>query len=181
MLSGKKGSPTRDEKAENLVLNYSMILMSAFEDAFVKLASTMSEALVKRSEAMAEATGASLGGTPGGTARGKTKTEGLAGQARAKTSKSVKEAFAEMKAKARSEIPLDDGSLKEFMKAPAFDEGIKIVERYEFGLPKLTERLSDEEFVAYPALFNQSDPEFVKMSKELSEWQKSVPAPKRRR
>ncbi len=176
-MSTNTSGPTRDEKATNLVMNYSMVLMFAFEDAFASIASTMSEALVKGSTVMAEAIGEGLGGTPHED-ESEAHAEELAKQAKAQTSKKVKETFAEMRKKARSEIRLDDESLKELIRTPAFDEGIAIVERHEFGLPRLTERLSDEDFASYIALMKRSDPGFVKMSEELSEWRKSVPDPK---
>ncbi len=158
-------------------MNYSMILVAVFEDVFANLASSMSEALVRGSAAMAGAMEEGLGGTPHGKESDKTATESLSKQVKAQTSTEVKKAFAEMREKARSEIRLDDKSLKELIRAPAFDKGIEIVERYEFGLPKLTERLSDEDFVAYLAFFKKSDPKLVKMSEELAEWRKSVPNP----
>ncbi len=166
---------TRDEKAANLVLNYSMILVAMFEDAFASLASSMSEALVKGTAAMAEAMEEGMGGTPRESDRAKAEKTGK--QAKVRTSAEVKKAFAEMREKARNEIRLDDKSLKELIRDPAFDKGIEIVGKYDFGLPKLTERLSDEDFIAYVALFKKSGPDVVRMSEELGEWRKTVPDP----
>jgi hypothetical protein len=180
-LPGEGNGLTRDEKATNLVMNYSTILVFAFEDAFANLASAMSEALVKGTAAMSEALGEGLGGTKDGPKPGKKATEGLAGRVKTGTSKQVREAFSEMREKARGEIRLDDESLKELIRAPAFDRGIEIVRRYEFGLPKLTERLGDADFAAYVALYKKSDPQFTKMSAELSEWRESLPNPKKTR
>jgi hypothetical protein len=47
-VSDNKRVMTRDEKVENLLFNYSMILMATFEAAFANLASTMTDALAKR-------------------------------------------------------------------------------------------------------------------------------------
>ncbi|MDA4125456.1 MAG: hypothetical protein OK438_08460 [Thaumarchaeota archaeon] len=176
-MSEKKGALTRDEKAANLVLNYSMILVAVFEHMFANIASSMSEALVKGSAAMAEAMEEGLGGPPHGK-EDRAAAESLSEQAKTRTSAEVKKAFAEMREKARSEIRLDDKSLKKLIRDLAFDKGIEIVERYELGLPKLTERLSDEDFVAYLGLFKNSDPRLVKISEELTEWRKSVPDPR---
>lgn len=42
-------SLTRDQKVENLILNYSMIVMSTFEDMFADLAAKLAEGLAQDS------------------------------------------------------------------------------------------------------------------------------------
>jgi hypothetical protein len=56
-----------------------------------------------------------------------------------------------------------------------FDEGITIVERYEFGLPRLTTDLDERSLLAYIALLQENNEQFTKMFQELLEWMKNLP------
>ena len=48
---------TRDEKVENLVTNFSMIMMGMFEGAFAAMASGLASALTRTAEALTESFG----------------------------------------------------------------------------------------------------------------------------
>jgi hypothetical protein len=59
----------------------------------------------------------------------------------------------------------------------AFDKGIQIVEKYDFGRPKLTEKLTDEVLASYVFLLQSGDKALGKMFEELADWQSGLPKP----
>jgi len=158
---------TRDEKAENLVLNYSMIMMALFEGTFETLASKMSEAVVAgataMSEALADGTGPEKGAVKPPPNVGPEVTEG------------VEQMFSKMRSEVRDRMSAGDETFEKFLKDPRFAKGIKIAEGYEFGLPKLTEPLSDGDIAAYLTLVGKQDRKLGKMLHELGEWQSTMP------
>ena len=60
---------------------------------------------------------------------------------------------------------------------PVFDIGPKIIEKYDFKLPKLSQKLNDNELAQYSKLLVNEDLRFVKMFKELTQWINSLPKP----
>lgn len=60
---------------------------------------------------------------------------------------------------------------------PAFDVGPRIIEKYDFKLPKLTEEIDDNALSQYSQLLLSEDVGFAKMFKELAEWIGSLPKP----
>lgn len=174
-MGGGKGSSgtTRDEKAGNLALNYPMIMMAAVGDVFADLASGMAEAVVAGTEAVAQGLADTLSDAPEAK-REKIKVA-PAGDAGAQASKKARQAFDEIRTEMREEFGKNKRSFKQFIKNPAFDEGIKIVEGYDFGIPRLTENLSDGDLESYVVLLKKGDPQFGEMLQKLSQWQETVP------
>jgi hypothetical protein len=60
---------------------------------------------------------------------------------------------------------------------PAFEVGPKIIEKYDFNLPLLTQELDDNTLSQYSQLLASEDPYFVEMFKELTEWINALPKP----
>ena len=58
-----------------------------------------------------------------------------------------------------------------------FDEGIAIVERYTFALPKLSGDLNEHALFGYIALLKENNKQFTTMFQELVEWMKHLPQP----
>jgi succinate dehydrogenase flavin-adding protein (antitoxin of CptAB toxin-antitoxin module) len=54
---------------------------------------------------------------------------------------------------------------------------VKIVESFDFKLPRLTEQLSDDDLSKYMALLSNKDAKFAKMLQKLAVWQEKVPRP----
>jgi hypothetical protein len=94
-----------------------------------------------------------------------------------KVSAEVKNAFAQLRTEAKSQLKMNEGAFKQFVRNPAMEGGVRIVEKYDFGLRKITEQLSDADFASYMVLIQKEDPNLVKMLRELGEWQKGVPKP----
>jgi hypothetical protein len=160
----------REQWAENLLFNYSMILMASFEEAFAGLASSMTETLARSGLAMADAMAAGFGAE--GEAEGsKVDVEDLGNR----TSEKVKDAFAGLRDQARAEFSTRDPSIRKMLSDPAMDEGLGIVQGFDFGLPRLTERLDDDDLSSYLALLKEKDAKLMKMLRELAVWQEKLP------
>ena len=166
---------TRDQKVENLLFNYSMILMATFEEAFASLASTMTEALAKTGAVMTEALTSSFGGSGEGEMDNgpSMKLDDLGPRA----SEKVKDAFADIRSQASADFSSKDESIKKIMRDPAADEAVTIVESFDFKLPRLTERLSDDDMTKYMALLKNEDRQLMKMLQQLAVWQQKLPRP----
>jgi len=166
----KKGpGPTRDDKLENLILNHSMIFMGMFEEAFSTLAEKMTEAMSTGAAAIADA----LAGGTGASGAGKNVQKEVAPEVRDQ----IGHLFSGIREEMAEQWPKNASVFKQYISSPAFDKGIRIVERYDFGRPRITEKLSDEVLASYVFLVQSGNAEVAKMFKELSEWQSTLPKP----
>ncbi len=157
---------TRDEKAENLVVNFSMIMMGMFEGVFTALAAGMATALSKTADALTEA-------LDSGEPRPKQKKNDV--NVEAEVNSKVRDVFSGLRKEVAQGFSNKDASFKAFLKDPSFDAGIRIVEGHPLKLPSLTQALSDEDLAGYVDLLQKEDPEMVKLMQELGEWQKTTP------
>ena len=157
---------SRDEKVENLVVNFSMIMMGMFEGVFAALAAGMADALTKTAEALTEAMDSGSG--PRKKLHAKVDME-------SEVDSKVKEVFSGLRKEVASGFSGRGKAFRDFVKDPAFDEGLRIIERHPLKLPKLTEPLSDSDLAGYVKLIQDGDPETAKMLQELGEWQKKTP------
>jgi hypothetical protein len=174
MTSGER-LLTRDEKVKNLIVNYSMIMMGIFGGVFETLATKMSEAMVAGTTAMAQALAGTTGAPTAEESENKISEEELRKKVGSQVSEGVKQMFSKMRSEVADKLSANEDSLNESIADPSFDEGIRIVEGYDFELPKLTEALSDNDLASYLTLLSKEDPELGKMFRELSEWQKTTP------
>jgi hypothetical protein len=168
-MAKRQPGPTRDEKLENLIMNHSMIFMGMFEEAFSTIAEKMTEAMAMGAGAIADA----LAGSPGSSEVQKKAQEEIAPEVRTQ----IGRAFSGVREEIADQWPKNASVFKRYISSPAFDKGIEIVERYDFGRPKLTEKLSDEVLASYVFLVQSGNPEIGKMFKELAEWQAALPTP----
>lgn len=157
---------SRDQKVENLVFNFSMIMLGMFEGAFAAMAEGMATVLSKTADALTGALDASV------EPSSKRKTDSdMAAEMNAR----VKGAFAGLRKEVADGFSGGEKPFKEFIKDPVFDEGIRIVESHSLELPPLTASLTDSELAGYVAKIQSGDPEMAKMMSELAEWQKRTP------
>ena len=147
----------RDEKVENLVTNFSMIMMGIFEGAFSALAERLAEAMTSAAEA--------ISGVPSGGRK----------ERKAQMDAKLREVFAELRKEVSEGFANKDERFRAFIKDPSFDGGVRIVESHEVGLPRLTEHLTDDDLAGYVFLIQKEDPRIAKMITELGEWQKTTP------
>jgi len=175
-MADKGGSETRDEKLENLIMNHSMVFMGMFEETFSTLAEKMTEAMAIGTGAIADA----LAGASSSRSEG-SGTSGVGKKVQKEIAPEVRTQIGHVLSGIREEMaeqwPKNASAFKQYISSPAFDKGIEIVEKYDFGRPKLTEKLSDEVLASYVFLVQSGNPEIGNMFKELSEWQSSLPKP----
>jgi hypothetical protein len=170
-MAKSRAATTRDKKLENLMMNHSLIFMGMFEEGFStiaeKMTETLSEGIGMMEDALAEGT------SPAGVSVGKKLKDEITPAARAE----IGNLFSGIREEMSSQWPKNAGLFRAYVSNPAFDRGIEIVERYDFGRPKLTEKLSDEILASYVFLLQSGDKELERMFKELGEWQAGLPKP----
>lgn len=164
-MPAENESSSRDKKVENLLFNFSMIMLGMFEGAFAAMAEGMATALSKTAEALTGALDAP--GKPSSQPRGETDLT--------EVNAKVREAFSGLRKEVAEGFSEGAKPFKEFIKDPAFDEGVRIVEGHRLKLPPLTASLTDSELAGYVELIQGGDPEMAKMMSELAEWQKKTP------
>jgi hypothetical protein len=174
-VTKREALPTRDDKLENLMMNHSMIFMGIFEEAFSTIAEKMTEFMAVGGAAMPEALGGTSSSSEGaGTAESvREAKDELAPEVRAQ----IGDVFSGIREEIASQWPKNANVFKQYVAGPAFDEGIEIVERHDFGRPRLTEKLTDEVLASYVFLVQGGDPEMGGMLRELAEWQSALPKP----
>ena len=151
--------PPREGRLQNLLLNHSMIYMGMFEEALTTLAERMVEA-------------------PSGSRRPPTPASKEAkGEVPPEVRAMLSEAFSGIREEASSGLRPDARAFKRYVSGPAFDKGLEIVEKYDFGRPKLTESLTDEVLASYVFLLLSGDKELGRMFKEIAEWKAGLPDP----
>ena len=126
-----------DKKIMNLMLNSSVIMMSA-------MTSGLTKAMIIVSSAMASGMAGALGGKEAGDKAGKKTMEEMP-----KADEKVRTAVSGMRKSLAAQLESKSKQIKPILSNPAFDAGPKIVERYDFELPKLTEELDDETLAKY--------------------------------
>jgi hypothetical protein len=166
---------SRDEKLENLIVNHAMIFMGMFEEGFSIIVEEITDMLAKGGATMAEEPAGNSSRSEGSPAMGVSKKvqEELPPEVRTH----IGYVFSGIREEIAAQWQNDAGVFKRYVASPSFDKGIEIVEKYDFGRPKLTAQLTDEMLASYIFLLQSGDKEIGKMFKELSEWQGSLPMP----
>ncbi len=153
----------RGDKIMNAVVNTSVILMSTMMGAFTQV-------MVNATSAMASGMAAAMGGEEAEKKvdeEFKQKLPEVDEKMKAMISDIRKDIYAQMEQKRKEIEPL--------LSDTVFEVGPKIIEKYDFKLPKLTQQLDDNTLAQYSQLFTSEDPRFAKMFKELTQWLNSLP------
>ena len=156
-----------DDKIINAMANTSVILMSTMMGAFTQV-------IVNATGAMGSEMAEIIGGKKVSDTVDQEIKQGLPEfdeKMKAMISDIRKDIYAQMQQK-KQELDL-------LLSDPAFEVGPKIVEKYDFKLPRLTQELDDIVLSQYSHLLVSEDVRFVKMFKELTEWINSLPNPNR--
>ena len=155
----------RERKIMNSIANVSILMMSIMMDAFSGL-------MVNMTGAVASGMAGAVGGEE---AEAKVKEE---------VEQKLPEANEKMKAMVsdvRKDIYLQFGEkrkeIEPYLSDSVFDVGPKIIEKYDFNLPKLTEELDDASLTQYTKLIMTEDSKFGEMFKALTEWMNTLPQP----
>jgi hypothetical protein len=156
----------RETKILNVISNTSILLMSilteTFTDVFTKLSKEMITAIT---------TGI---GTPANTIK---EIYGEAEKIQNEFPKQIREQLLAMKTDITTQMREKKDALASIIADRRFDEGIAIVERYNFNLPKLSCDLDERSLLGYLALLQDNNGQCTKMFEELLKWMKNLPQP----
>jgi uncharacterized membrane protein len=163
MPTQQKNELNRENKIMNTVINTSIILMSTLMDGFAEvitqaagaMASGMAE-MVGGEEAKAEA-----------EQEMKQKLPEVTDKMRTMISDIRKDLYEQMQQKRREIEPL--------LADPIFDEGPRTIEKYDFGIPKLTQELDDSTLAQYAYLLVSEDATFGELFGLLGDWMNRLP------
>jgi hypothetical protein len=154
---------SREDKITNTIINTSILLMGT-------LMGGLSEIMVNvTSEMAAGITEAFAGQKAGAETREKLthKLPEVNDKMKAMISEMRKDIYAQMKAKEKDIAP--------FMNDPVFDLGPQTVDKYDFGIPKLTTNLDDDTLAKYSLLMIGEDAKFSELFAKLMDWLNSLP------
>jgi len=153
----------RGNKIITSIVNTSIILMSTVMGAFTQVIVNATSTMVS---GMAEV----IGGKEGEekvNQEFKQKLPEVDEKMKALISDIRKDFYTQMEQKRKEMEPL--------LSNPVFEVGPRIIEKYDFKLPKLTEELDDNVLAQYSLLLVTEDPRFAEMFKELTKWLNSLP------
>jgi len=155
--------PTRETKIMNTVVNTSVIIMSAMMDAFgeimVQSTNTMATGIVNA--LVREESGEEI----------KKEFE----QQMPKVNETMKTMVCDIRNDIYGQFKKKEKEILPFFSDTEFDVGPKIVEKYNFNLPKLTDELDDKTLAQYTLLLVSEEPLFTEMFNELTRWMNRMP------
>jgi len=160
-----QGKTDREKKIMNCIMNTSIILMSTMMGAFT-------EVMINATGAMASGIAEALGGKEAGEKANKDIKQKLP-----EADEKMKKLISDIRKDIYKQMKQRGKEIKPLLSDPTFDVGPKIVEKYDFKLPKLTEELDDSTLAHYSKLLVSEDTNFAEMFKELTSWLGTLPQP----
>lgn len=162
-LNKKENNLDRDSKIINIIFNFSFIEMIpmfiSFTDIFLELSKNFVLAFSNTKN-------------PNEKNEGFNRIEKI----KAEIPENILSQIKDMKKKLTSQTETKLDSLKKIIKDTIFDEGIKIVEKYNLS-PSLTDPLDEYQFFYYISLLKNNDDKFMNMRDELMKWFNRLPKP----
>jgi uncharacterized membrane protein len=162
-MSTKRDELIRENKIMNSVINTSIILMSSLMGGFAEI-------VVGAAGAMASGMAEMVGGEEAkeeAEKEFKQKLPQVTDKMRSMISDVRKDLYEQMEQK-RNEI-------KPLISDPIFDIGPETIEKYDFGIPKLTQELDDNTLAQYTYLLLSEDATFGELFNSLGNWMNSLP------
>jgi len=153
----------RAQRIMNVMINTSMILMSTLMDGFT-------QAMMETTGAMASEMARAMGGEE---AREEIDMEFH--QNLPEVDEKMKAMISDVRNDVYDQFTQKRGEIEPFLTDKAFDLGPKIIDGYDFQLPKLTEELDDSALMQYARLLVDEDPHFCEMFNELTNWMNTLP------
>jgi uncharacterized membrane protein len=163
-VSPENVEPNRERKIMNTLLNTSVILMGTLMGGF-------SELMVNATGEMASGMAEVFSGEEAGNEirrEVKQKLPEVTKEMRAMMSDMRKDIYAQMEQKQKEISP--------FLADPVFDEGLRKVDSYDFGIPKLSMELDDDTLAQYTYLLVSEDATFAEFFQGLTDWMNSLPS-----
>jgi len=153
----------RENKIMNVVVNTSIILMSTLMDGFAEI-------VLEAAGAMASGIAEIAGGE-----QAKEDAEKEVKQKLPQVSDKMRSMISEMRKDLYGQMEQKRKEIKPFLSDPIFDVGPKAVEKYDFGIPNLTQELEDSTIAQYTYLLLSEDATFGQLFTELGEWLNNLP------
>lgn len=161
---GKKDDD-RETKILNLLCNTSLLLLSMITEVFSQVFTSLTKEITT---ALTTSVGA-----PQDTTRNLDDLE-------KNLPDTLRKELMTMKSDLQRQLNDKRQDLSTLLSDPRFDTGIKIVERTQLALPKLTQDLDERSLFWYLALLKTEDPQVTSMLKELFEWMNTLPQPEKK-
>ena len=137
----------------NLIANTNIILLSTLED----LADLMIDTMDAAAAGVAEAIGGEAG-----------KEAYEVEQRPPDVNEKVKAVVTDVRQDVYLQMEQKRGNIEPLLPDPRFDDALKIVDAYDFNLPKLTAELDEETLTTYLQLLISEDPKFNEMFTKLT-------------
>jgi hypothetical protein len=164
MPTQQKNESNREIKIMNAVINTSIILMSTLMDGLAEI--VMKAAGTIGSE-MAEIAGGE---------KAKEEAEKELKQKLPQVSDKMRSMISEMRKDLYEQMEQKRKEIKPFISDPIFDVGPETIEKYDFGIPKLTQELDDNTLAQYTYLLVSEDATFGELFNALGDWMNKLPA-----
>jgi len=156
----------RERKILNVICNTTILLMSIMTEAFTSIFSKLSKDMITVITTGLDA--------PADTIK---EVHEETNNIQNELPKQIKEQLLAMKVDVTAQMKEKKEKFTSLIGDKRFDEGIAIVERYNFNLPKLSCDLDERSLLGYMALLQQNNEQFTKMFQELLDWMKNLPQP----
>lgn len=153
----------RESKIMNAVINTTIILMSTLMDGFAEI-------VVGAAGAMASGMAEVVGGE-----KAKEEAEKKFSQKLPQVTDRMRSMISDIRKDLYDQMEQKREEIKPFMSDPIFDVGPEAIEKYDFGIPKLTQHLDDGVLAQYSYLLLSEDPRFGELFKALGDWMNSLP------
>ena len=160
-----KSKEDREDRIMNCIVNTSVLLMSTMMGAFTQV-------MVTATGAMASGMAQAMGGKEAGD---QVKQE--INQKLPEVDEKMKTMISDIRKDIYSQLEQKKLEFEPLLSDPTFDTGPKIIEKYDFKLPKLTQKLDDNTLTKYSQLLISENAQFLEMFKELNQWMSSLPKP----
>ena len=154
----------RNKKIMNLIANTNIILLSTLEDLTDLMMDTMG------------AVASGMVGAIGGEDAGKEVDEEIK-QEMPEVHEKIKALVSSVREDVYLQIKQKKQDIEPQLSDPRFDDVLKIVDAYDFKMPKLTEELDKETHAAYLQLLINEDPKFNEMYTKLITLMRAIEKP----
>jgi F0F1-type ATP synthase membrane subunit b/b' len=156
-------SQERESRIINSIVNITIIMMSVMMGAF-------SQVMVSATSAMASGiTEAFAGKEEGAKAKDAVETK------LPEVDEKMKQMVSDIRTEMYSKMQQNRQEIAPFLADPVFDAGPRIIEEYDFNLPKLNQEIDDQTLTQYAQMITSDNQRFQEMFKQLTEWLNTLP------
>ncbi len=163
MPTQQKNELNRENKIMNTIINTSTILMATLMDGFAEI---VTEAAGAMTSGLAEMAGGE---------KAKEKAEKELKQKLPQVSDKMRAMISEMRKELYEQMNQKRKEIEPLLSDPVFDVGPETIEKYDFGIPKLTQELDDSALAQYTYLLVSEDATFGELFNALGDWMNSLP------